>query len=141
MPADPDQLVMLTSTRTEFEARSLAAALQAEGIESRVFAAAASGVAWEGGISNAVRIMVRRADVPAAAEAMYEMRRASRAIDWSQVDFGEPEDEVAAEAASAPRQSGVRALWRYRVRTVGVVLIFLPMMASWLGRGNGSSYS
>lgn len=136
MTPDPDQLVMLTSTRTEFEARSLAAALEAEGIEVRVFAAAASGVSWEGGISNAVKVMVRRADLPAAGEAMHAMRRWSRAIDWSQVDVGEPEEEAAGEVVRTPGRGGMTPVWRYRVRTVGFVLIVLPMMVGWIGAGD-----
>lgn len=137
MESDPDQLVVLTSTRTEFEAQAAAAALRAEGIEASVFAAAASGVQWEGGISNAVRVMVRREDAARAAELLRDTRRAARHIDWNDVDVGEPEDGAPAGGPPLPTEPRVGGLspWLARVRLVGIVLIFMPLLASWMGQG------
>ncbi|MDX2131024.1 MAG: hypothetical protein SFY69_03095 [Planctomycetota bacterium] len=133
MASDPNQLVLLTTTRTEFEARAIAGALEAEGIATHVFAAAAQGIAWEGGIANAVKVMVRRDDAAVADEALHRARRASRAIDWSTVDVGLPEDETAARVADAP---SAPSPWRWRVRIVGMVLLSSPLLLNMMGQGN-----
>lgn len=128
MASDPDQLVLLTSTRTEFEARALAASLEAEGIQASVFAAASMGLQWEGGISNAVKVMVRRADLEPALEALRQSRVNSRGIDWVNVDVGELEEgSTPAPEAQSERFAGYsRAM--YRLRSVGLVLMFAPFM-------------
>ncbi|CAG1008387.1 hypothetical protein PHYC_03559 [Phycisphaerales bacterium] len=132
MPPDPDQLLLLTSTRTEFEAQTIATALEAEGIPVRVFAAASHGVQWEGGIANSVRVMVRRADAAMAAEALHRIRRDSRAIDWSQVDVGPPEDENPVLPPPSSRINGWSPLF-YRIRIVGFTLLFSMMLLQWMG--------
>lgn len=132
MSLDPDQLVLLTSTRTEFEAHALANALEAEGIPARVFATASQMVQWEGGITNAVRVMVRRADLAVASEAIHRIRRESRAIDWSRVDVGEP-DAVEPSASSPGERVQGWSMPFYRVRMVGFTLLFAMMMLQWMG--------
>lgn len=90
MSSDPNILVFLTSAKTEFEGRAMAAALEAEGIPARVFAAAARMVQWEAGYNDPIKVMVRRGDLARAADVLRQTRAASRSIDWSTVDVDEP---------------------------------------------------
>lgn len=135
MRDDPDQLVLLLTTREEFEARAIAVALEGEGIATHVFAASARGVAWHGGVANGVRVMVRRKDAAVAEEALYRARQASRAIDWTSVDVGEPEDETAAEIARG-RAVRKRSVWAWRVRIGGMLLISSPFIVNMVGVQN-----
>jgi hypothetical protein len=126
VPPDPDQLVLFASTRTEFEAGTIAETLRSTGIEARVFSAAAMGIQWEGGISNNVRIMVRARDLHAAQEALGTFRRHARSIDWSAVDVGEPEDELPSPRS---RIAGLSPAL-YRVRIIGMALLTGVMLLS-----------
>jgi hypothetical protein len=117
MPDDPDQLVLLTSARTEFEGRAMAAVIEGQGIPVEVFATAAQMVQWDGGPSNTVRVMVRRRDVQAAALALQRAHRDSVDIDWDEVDVGSPEDP------GTPRRPrgriGGLSPWLWRIRVIG----------------------
>lgn len=125
---------MLTSTRTEFEGRAMATALEAEGIACHVFATSAMAVQWEGGIANAVRVMVRRGDLDAARAALAQSRLDARGVNWSDVDVGEPDGEISpGPRGELPARTRGRAPWMHRVRIIGLVLIFLPMMITWSG--------
>ncbi len=136
MPPDPDQLVLLMSTRTEFEGRTIAAALEAEGITTKVFAASAQMLQWEGGITSTVRVMVRRADLARAGDVLRATRRDSVDLDWSEVDVGEPEDETAARMTGAGERIGGLSRVLYGVRMVGFTLLFFPMLIGMTGSQN-----
>jgi len=136
MAPDPDQLVLLTSTRTEFEGRAMAATLEAAGIPTRVFAASAQMLQWEGGITSTVRVMVRRADLDRAGQVLRQVRRDSVDLDWSEVDVGQPEDDTARDiTGTAPRIGGFSPRLN-AVRSLGFTLIFALMLLNWMGPQN-----
>ncbi len=116
--ADPDQLVLLTSVRTEFEGQAMAAALRDRGVPVQVFAAAAQGVSWEGGYGNAVRVMVRRADADRAVALLREVRRDSVDLDWDRVDVGEMEQGAPPASPFGSRRGGLSPTLQI-VRAVG----------------------
>lgn len=136
MRPDPDQLVLLTSTRTEFEGRTMAASLEAEGIPTRVFAASAQMLQWEGGITSTVRVMVRRADLDRAALVLRQVRRDSVDLDWSEVDVGQPEDDTARDITGTSPRIGGFSPRLSAVRSLGFTLIFALMLLNWLGPQN-----
>lgn len=129
---DPDQLVLLTTARTEFEGRAIAGAVEGEGIPVEVFATAATMVQWDGGYANTVKVMVRRADVSAAQAALARVRQASVDLDWDGVDVGSPEDD---HNASSPRRTSRRtggfspALWRVRMIGTGLLTAIFALWA------------
>ncbi len=129
MPADPDILVPLTTARTEFEGSTLRAVLEAEGIDARVFAGSANALGWEGGYTDPIKVMVRRADAVRAAEAIATNRRTSRMVDWSTVDVGLFEDGD----APGPVDYQVRRIRRARIRRAGLLLFGLSLIAPRFG--------
>lgn len=130
MTADPDQLVTLTTARTEFEGRTKAAVLEDEGIPAKVFAAAANALQWEGGYTDPIKIMVRRGDVERANAILSRNRQDSVDIDWAEVEVGSLEPDA---PPVAPREARNRWTWRRRTRYIGFVLLgmgfFVPMLA------------
>ncbi|MBI1189480.1 MAG: hypothetical protein GC200_02190 [Tepidisphaera sp.] len=133
MLPDPDQLVFLTSFRTEFEAQALVNALDARGIRAQVFSAAARMVAWEGGINNAAKVFVRRADASAAADLLHTLRQQARGIDWSTIDVGEMEPgETPPPPGNRPRVQGLSPLL-WRVKMVGFMLMLAGFVVGPLG--------
>jgi hypothetical protein len=122
MGTDPDILVPLTSARTEFEGRTMAAALEAEGIPAKVFATSANMLQWEGGYTDPIKVMVRRRDLEKAAASLKRTRQESVDIDWSEVDVGVGEadgypmcpacgfDRVGLAATAACPECGFRAV-------------------------------
>ena len=93
MPDDPDILVPLTTARTEFEGQAMAAALEADGIPTKVFATSANMLQWEGGYTDPIKVMVRRRDLEKAAASLKRTRQESVDIDWSEVNVGVGEGE------------------------------------------------
>ena len=86
-----DELARLTSVRNEMEAGVIVAALDGEGIKATMsgihtaqFRAEAPG--W-------VEVLVAEDDLPRAQTVLDQLRRENDAIDWSQVDVGQPEEE------------------------------------------------
>jgi hypothetical protein len=87
--ADPDILVPLTYARTEFEAHTIAAALESAGIPSQVFAMTAGALQLGSGLTDPIRVMVRRRDLEEAGRTLRAVRQESIDIDWSEVDVGD----------------------------------------------------
>lgn len=85
MSRDPHGLVLLTSTRTEFMAETIAEALRAHGFT--VFVHGTSGVVLQSymGSLTPVRIMVPRSEREAATAALDAIRAEAKSIDWSEV--------------------------------------------------------
>jgi hypothetical protein len=128
--ADPDQLVLLTTARTEFEGRTMTAALEAQGIVARVFAASANMMQWEGGYTDPIKVMVRRADLARAAAALKQTKQDSVDLDWSEVDVGQPEPGTVLPMPGATRLRTGTAL--RHVRRIGFILIFAGMLAGFM---------
>lgn len=93
MPADPDNLVSLTTALNYFEAETIAAVLRAEGIPVFVEANVGTTLGIAGAaIGDAIHVRVRRRDVERARAALDRNREDSVDLDWSEVDVGEPAD-------------------------------------------------
>lgn len=133
MNPDPDQLVLLTTFNTEFQAQSLVAALDARAIRAKVFSAAARVMQWEGGIGNQVKVFVRRGDAQAALETMRTLHDSSRGIDWNLVDVGEMEPgETPPLRVGGARVQGLSpVLWRLRM--LGFSLMAMPALVAMMG--------
>lgn len=129
---DPDQLVLLTSVRTEFEGQAMAAALRDRDVPVQVFAAAAQGVSWEGGYGNAVRVMVRRADAGRAVTLLKQIRQDSVDLDWDRVDVGELEDGAPPASPFGRRRGGLSPALQI-IRAVGWGLLTATMLMWALG--------
>jgi hypothetical protein len=129
---DPDQLVTLTTARTEFEGSLRRAVLADTGIDARVFAASANALQWEGGYTDPIKIQVRRADLARAADVLRKNKQDSVDLDWAEVDVGEME-------AGAPPVSFDRVpYWERRARRarfakVGFVLMMATLLVGVLG--------
>ncbi len=161
---DPDTLVVLTSTRTEFEGSAKVVALEAAGIPARMFGGASNTLQWEGGYTDPIKVMVRRADVERAAAVLAEVRQDSVDIDWSQVDVGDrvdppdafpicpacgydrgdipagqpcPECGYAGVAQNRARATR-RPSWRIGVRRIGFILIGAAFLAAGAANSNNT---
>lgn len=81
-----DELVELTTARTEFEGEAIVSALAARGIEARSLGGMLAGFRAEA--PALVRVMVRAGELDRARGALREVRASSRAIDWSEAELG-----------------------------------------------------
>ncbi len=99
MGHDPDILVELTKTATDFDAEVIAGALQAAGIPATVFARATSMLQGQVSPVPAIVVSVRRADRERAAEVLAQIRKDAMEIDWSKVDTQDESPVTAAELA------------------------------------------
>lgn len=97
-PADgsPDELVTLLEATTEFEARSLVVVLEDAGIRAVAFGAGdlPSVPSLTTGRPRGVPVQVARGDFEAARTLVDELPVTAGAIDWDQVDVGEPVEEM-----------------------------------------------
>ncbi|MCA9295159.1 MAG: hypothetical protein KC983_01555 [Phycisphaerales bacterium] len=88
---DPDDLVTIITTETEFEAETLALVLRDAGIEAVTFGNSFSALPvqqhW-----NRVPLQVRRRDAERAKARLTVVKQESIDIDWDSVDIGERED-------------------------------------------------
>jgi hypothetical protein len=121
-----------------------------------VFATSANMLQWEGGYTDPIKVMVRRADLERAAAALKRTRKESVDIDWSEVDVGVAEgegypicpacaaDREGLQPAEACRECGFRAVpvpRRYRpsgmkrfIRRAGFVLLGAAMVVTMFSR-------
>ena len=129
---DPDQLITLTTARTEFEGSLRRAVLADAGIEARVFASSANALQWEGGYTDPIKIQVRRADFARAAEVLRKNKQDSVDLDWAEVDVGEM------EPGAPPVMFDRVPFWERRARRarfakVGFVLMIATLLLGMLG--------
>ena len=88
---DAQDLLVLTSVPHEVEAAAIVAMLAEEGI--RAMAAGGNISGFKAEAPGEVEVLIRRADAERAGEALRAMQSDDGAVDWSQVDVGEPEPE------------------------------------------------
>jgi len=81
---------VLTRVRNEAESGLVVGALEQEGIQAEIFGEFTSGFRAEA--PGDVKILVRSEDLARAQQVLKELRENHAAIDWSQVDVGQPED-------------------------------------------------
>ncbi len=86
MNKDPDILVELTTTPTDFAAEVIAEALRERGIPAEVFSRAASMFQAQFSPLPSVTVSVRRADLERARAALTEIKASAREIDWDAED-------------------------------------------------------
>lgn len=118
-PRNPDDLVEVASAATEFEASVIAAALSAEGIESRVFVSteAVLGVGMLTLGAQPVRVMARASDADRARAALERNREESVDLDWDSVDVG-------ARIEQAPTETDPARI----KRTLGLLAVMLLVL-------------
>ena len=125
MSDDPAQPETLLSVATEAEAAAIVTALAGYGIEAMADGGYLSGL--QIGIAGDLRIVVKRADLPRAQEALAELREKQSAS-------GEPPDDEAdlwefdRWENDKPRATG-RARWRAELGKVGFWLSLMPWFA------------
>lgn len=85
MPADPDAPVVLTTSPLEAVAAAIAAALRERGIPAEVAGGALTGLRAETVVS--AQVLVRRADLQLARDALAALKSESIDIDWDHVDL------------------------------------------------------
>jgi hypothetical protein len=125
MVRDDEYLSRLTSVRTEMEASVLVGGLEARGIPAAMSGTYTTNFRTEA--PGWVEVLVADEDLPRAQEALAEVRADHDAVDWSQVDVGEPEDfEDSAAGAAVPWWMGLK-LWR----RIAVTLIVASLV--WAG--------
>ncbi len=133
MSEDPDTLVDLTTTGSEFESSVIVESLKARDIPAFTFSNAGMTLQWEVAASLPFRVSVRRKDVELAREVLRAVQADSIDIDWSQVDVGSgPEAAEAKDEISAVRSSRFgRWLsdWGALIVMAGIILViwyFVP---------------
>jgi hypothetical protein len=134
MAPSGDELVTLTTARTELEGSLLRAVLADADIPAFVFATAAATVQWEGGYTDPIKVQVRAKDVERARAALAKNRQDSVDLDWNEVDVGEMESmsEEARPRFSMERYTARRGR-RRRMAKVGFALMLGSMMLAALG--------
>ena len=130
MSHEQEPTIELVTTRTAFEADSIAAGLRARDIDARVYDTASASV-WGGAPQlSAVKVVVLASQEAAARRAMEEMKAESTSIDWDAVDVGDEAEGVRmTEAAKARR-------WMWTL-VVLLVPVGLAILALGIDRGDG----
>ncbi len=85
-----DQPVLLTTTPSDYEAVGLVALLSAEGI--RAVRAGSYTASFQAEAPGRVEVLVPRDQLDEARRLLAEIEASGAAVDWSQVDLGQPED-------------------------------------------------
>lgn len=96
MSNDDRRIVRLASVPTEREASVLMAALEEQGIKSRM---SGEMTARFRAAPNWVHVLVFEDDLPAARQALASGSHAGESVDWSHVDVGQPEEPGEERAA------------------------------------------
>jgi hypothetical protein len=120
MTADPEGLVVLTEAKTGFEAETIAHSLEAQGVRATV-ADAMTTELFSGAIGSA-KVMVRRADLETARNALRAIKAESVDIDWSELDVGESDEHSVERKWSTRRRLVILAI--FGVGALGLLLVF-----------------
>lgn len=101
MAAAPDDLVELTTRPNELDAAIIRQVLTDAGIESWQRMADGARLGMFGASNfNPTTVLVERGKLEAAAAALDRNKSDSVDLDWTEVDVGKPEDEMASRIAS-----------------------------------------
>ena len=87
----PEELTSLVHVPTEAEAAPIVDALKAAGISATMTGGFTAGFIAEA--PGDISIQIFKRDEAAASEILKDFKADNAAIDWDQVDVGEPEDE------------------------------------------------
>ncbi len=118
---NPENLVTVTSTPTEFEAHTIVAVLREEGIEAFAFGTFGGSLPL-GGVFTSVPVQVRQSDLQRARLALRQNVADSVDLDWDEVDVGERKDELPL------RPVGQMPLLAKVAFTVAAMLILLTLL-------------
>ena len=128
-----DDLVTLVTARTEFEASTIVALLQDEGIEAFAFGTAQQvfGITLSRGLRGTA-VQVREADEARAQEALARRRAEAAEIDWDEVDVGERLDDAPLhEPGSMPTPARVGLIVTIIVAVVALIGMLVMMFFPW----------
>ena len=129
MGEDPDFLVTLTVSKTEFEAEATAIVLRDAGFEVHVFGKGDIGIAMGGAAWQGVLVQVRRRDVEPARAALAMNRQDSVDLDWDEVDVGEPRDSPAPRGEDgAPMAARLATAVAWTIALVAVAGLLLLLL-------------
>lgn len=99
MSEQGETLARLLVAPDEGAASVIRARLQSEGIPSWQHTDSMFLGVWGASAPHATAVRVRQSDLERARATLEESRRESPEIDWTEVDVGEPEDELSARIA------------------------------------------
>lgn len=105
-----DQLVELTTRPNELDAGLVCEVLRSGGVACTTRQADGAALGIFGASSfNPIAVLVRAGDLPAARRLLENRRSESVDIDWSEVDVGEPADDIARRIAARDGVGSARA--------------------------------
>lgn len=130
MSSDPAEPVVLSTHTTEFQAATLARALESRGIPARVIGALTTGFRAEA--PGVAKVMVLQRDLERARAAVAAIKaEGTDEIDWSEAESAAPPPEAPEPAHAAPERS-----WGWTV--VLVILLPIGLFVTWLGNRPGA---
>jgi hypothetical protein len=130
MASDPSQPVVLSTHTTEFQAATLARALEARGIQARVVGALTTGFRAEA--PGVAKVMVLQRDLERAKAAVEAIRaEGTDDIDWSEAEAAAPPPDAAPAERITPERS-----WGWTVALV--ILLPVGLFVTWLGNRPGA---
>lgn len=133
MADDPNEPVELASFTTEFQAATVARALEARGIKARVIGALTTGFRAEA--PGVARVMVLRKDLERAKGELATMPAESEDVDWAEADAA-PAPLPFEGAVEGRAESGDGKSWGWTV--VLVILAPLGLFLTWVGNRPGA---
>jgi len=90
MTVDPNNPEVLTRVPSDLEAAAIVHALTARGIRASTSGGYTAGFRAEA--PGDVSVIVRHGDLQHAKKTLLEIEQGEVAVDWSQVDVGEPDE-------------------------------------------------
>jgi hypothetical protein len=90
MATDSDKLKTLTIVTNEWQAAAIVSALEAEGIRAHSVGGFTAG--WKAEAPGGVSVLVVESDLARAKEILQELKTHGADVDWSQLDFEQPDD-------------------------------------------------
>lgn len=128
MATDPDTLIDITNCGSAIEAELLAQFLIENGVHAEAATIVGATNPWEMGSSNPFRIAVRREDSARGHDLIREFRSRRQepiAVNWDEIDVGDPEEGVVLPAAAESRQRHRRWKWMRRIGLLAIVFAAL----------------
>jgi len=119
MSHDQDDLVLLRSVATAFEAHTLVAVLHEHGLDACVYDASATGF----GIPGHSEVMVRSREVARARRILDQQIADSVDLDWDEVQLGEREDDLPLQ------RPGRMPVWARGGMIVAILLVLVFLVS------------
>lgn len=128
MSQDPDTLVTLTESGTQFEAQTLVNDLRAEDIPAFVFSQSPPDLGYLSAHVFPYVVQVRRKDVELARRVLDLVIADSKDLDWAEVDVGQPVDPLVGRVPRlrASRWGPAAFRWLIAVPFLASMMIGIP---------------